>query len=109
VRCGWLNGLYERDEAGQATYLRELLEIFDTEGVDSAFVYLLALNGFPHRPNGDPRDDLDLASLGIVKVLDGQTGDTYPDMPWEPKAAFAAIAEQYSHRDPARGGDRRAE
>jgi len=31
-----LNGEYVRDEAGQATYLRELLEIFDTEGVDSA-------------------------------------------------------------------------
>jgi hypothetical protein len=91
-----LTGHYERDEAGQATYLRELLDIFDSEGVDSAFVYLFALYNFPHRPTSDPRDDLDLASLGIVKVLDARTGDTYPDLPWEPKEAFATIAEHYS-------------
>jgi hypothetical protein len=91
-----LNGQYQRDEAGQATYLGELLEIFDSEGVDSAFVHLFALYNLPHRPDGDPRDDLDLASPGIVKVLDGRNGGTYPDMPWEPKAAFATIAGRYA-------------
>jgi len=90
-----LNGVYERDEAGQAAYLSELLEIFDTEGVDSAFVFLFALPGYPHRPDGDPRDDLDRAGLGIVKLLEGRRGQTYPDMEWEPKAAFAAVAERY--------------
>jgi hypothetical protein len=90
-----LNGEYIRDETGQATYLRELLEIFDAAGVDSAFVFLLVLDGFPHRPDGDPRDDLDLASPGIVKVLGNHHGDTYPDMPWEPKAAFTALADYY--------------
>jgi hypothetical protein len=90
-----LGGEYVRDEAGQATYLRELLQVFDAEGVDSAFVFLFALGNFPHRPGGDPRDDLDLASPGIVKILDDRHGDTYPDMPWEPKAAFTALAEHY--------------
>ncbi|HEY0449410.1 hypothetical protein [Actinophytocola sp.] len=90
-----LNGEYVRDEAGQATYLNELLEIFDTEGVDSAFVFLFALYNFPHRPDGDPRDDLDLGSPGIVKILEGRHGETYPDMAWEPKAAFTAVAECY--------------
>jgi hypothetical protein len=90
-----LNGQYVRDEAGQATYLRELLEIFDTEGVDSTFVFLFALDNFPHRPDGDPRHDLDLASPSIVKILEGRRGDTYPDMTWEPKAAFTAVAECY--------------
>jgi hypothetical protein len=90
-----LNGQYARDEAGQATYLRELLEIFDDAGVDSAFVFLFALDGFLHRPDGDPRDDLDLASPSIVKILDNRHGDTYPDLPWEPKAAFTALAEYY--------------
>ncbi|MGH3321386.1 MAG: hypothetical protein ACRDN9_14650 [Streptosporangiaceae bacterium] len=90
-----LNGEYIRDEAGQATYLCELLEVFDTEGVDSAFVFLFALYNYPHRPDGDPRDDLDLASPGIVKVLEDRRGDTYPDMPWEPKAAFTALADYY--------------
>ncbi|KAA2263037.1 hypothetical protein F0L68_11095 [Solihabitans fulvus] len=89
-----LNGDYVRDEAGQAAYLRELLEIFDAEGVDSAFVYLFALGNYPHRPD-DPRHDLDLASFGIVKVLEDRKGDTYPDMPWEPKAAFTALADYY--------------
>jgi hypothetical protein len=89
-----LDGDYVRDEAGQAAYLRELLEVFDAEGVDSAFVYLFALYSHPHRP-GDPRRDLDLASLGVVKVLEDRTGDTYPDMPWEPKAAFTALADYY--------------
>jgi hypothetical protein len=84
-----------RDEAEQARYLSEVLELFDAEGVDSAFVFLFALDGFPHRPDGDPRDDLDMASPGIVKVLEGSHGDTYPDMAWEPKAAFAAVAERY--------------
>jgi hypothetical protein len=91
-----LSAEYERDEPGQATYLRELLEIFDAEGVDSAFVFLFALNNMPHRPDGDPRDDLDLASLGIVKVLEGRNGTTYPDLPWEPKAAFSAVADFYA-------------
>ncbi|MEV5308493.1 hypothetical protein [Streptomyces diastaticus] len=90
-----LTRVCERDEEGQAAYLRELLEIFDSEGVDSAFVFLFALHNLPHRPDGDPRDDLDLASLGIVKVLEGGRGVTYPDMPWEPKAAFAAVAGHY--------------
>lgn len=89
-----LNGDYVRDEAGQATYLRELLEIFETEGVDGAFVYLFALDNFPHRPD-DPRRDLDLAGLGIVKVLENRNGDTYPDMPWEPKTAFTTLADCY--------------
>jgi hypothetical protein len=90
-----LDGDYARDEAGQATYLRELLEIFDAEGVDSTFVFIFALSNFPHRPDGDPRLDLDMASLGIVKILEGRNGVTYPGMDWEPKAAFTAVAECY--------------
>jgi hypothetical protein len=90
-----LNGRYARDEAGQATYLSELLEIFTSEGVDSAFVFLFALDSLPHRPDGDPRHDLDLASPGIVKMLEGRHGQTYPDMAWEPKAAFTTVAECY--------------
>jgi hypothetical protein len=89
-----VNGDYARDEPGQATYLRELLQIFDAEAVDSAFVYLFALYNYPHRPD-NPRHDLDLASVGIVKVLEDGKGETYPDMPWEPKAAFTAIADYY--------------
>lgn len=90
-----LDGNYERDEESQATYLREVLEILDTEGVDSAFVYLFALESLPHRPNGEPSHDLDMASPAIVKTLEGRPGASYPDMEWEPKAAFHAVAECY--------------
>jgi hypothetical protein len=90
-----LDGEYERDEAGQAAYLRELLEIFDAAGVDSTFVFLFALESFPHRPEGDPRDDLDMAGPGIVKVFEDRLGETYPDLPWEPKAAFHALADYH--------------
>jgi hypothetical protein len=90
-----LNDHYARDEAGQASHLREMLEIFDAEGVDGAFVFLFALESFPHRPDGDPRDDLDLASPGIVKILEGRRGTTYPDLAWEPKAAFTTVARYY--------------
>ncbi|WP_406057126.1 hypothetical protein OG462_11820 [Streptomyces sp. NBC_01077] len=90
-----LNGEYARDEAGQAASVRELLETFDAAGVDSTFVFVFALHDHVHRPDGDPRDDLDLASYGIVKVFEDRKGDTYPDMEWEPKAAFAAVARHH--------------
>jgi hypothetical protein len=93
-----INGDFVRDEAGQAAYLRELLEVFDAEGVDTAFVFIFALYDHPHRPGGYPRDDLDLASYGIVKVFDDRHGNTYPGMPWEPKVAFTIIAELYARQ-----------
>ncbi|MFF5212157.1 hypothetical protein [Streptosporangium sp. NPDC000396] len=90
-----LNGDYARDEPGQAAYVRELLEAFDAGGVDSTFVFTFALYDHVHRPDGNPRDDLDLASYGIVKVYEDRLGATYPDMPWEPKAAFTTLADYY--------------
>ena len=88
-----LDGDYARDEEEQATYLRELLDVFAAEGVDTAFVYCFARYDLPHRD--DPRVDLDMASAGVVKVLESRSGHTYPGMRWEPKAAFAALAEHY--------------
>jgi hypothetical protein len=78
---------YVRDEEEQAAYLREVLEIFEAEGVDGAFVYMFALNNYTHRPD-DPSRDFDMACPGIVKV--------YEDGGWEPKAAFGAVAETYA-------------
>jgi hypothetical protein len=88
-----LDGDYVRDEQEQATYLTELLDVFTAEGVDAAFACTFVCYGLPYRPN--PREDLDMASWGVVKVLEDGFGDTYPDMPWEPKAAFAALADHY--------------
>ncbi|MFC4911815.1 hypothetical protein [Actinomadura gamaensis] len=87
----------ERDEDGQAAHVRELLEIFDEAGVDAAFVFTFALHNHVHRPDAaDPRDDLDLASYGIVKVYEDRLGTAYPGMPWEPKKAFHAVADFYA-------------
>ena len=89
-----LNAEYVRDEGEQATYLREVLDVFESEGVDSAFVNTFARYDLPHRD--DPREDFDMASFGVVKVLEGGArGRHYPDMPWEPKAAFTALADYY--------------
>ena len=88
-----LNGDYIRDEAEQATYLRELLAIFTAEGVDTAFANTFASYHLPHRR--DPRTDLDMASYGVVKVLEDRLGHSYPDMAWEPKAAFTALSDYY--------------
>jgi hypothetical protein len=98
-RPAWPNGDYVRDEDEQATYLREVLEVFEAEGVDNAFVNTFARYDLPHR--SDPREDFDLASFGVVKVLDGQIGSgvrRYPDMPWEPKAAFDTLADCYGRQ-----------
>lgn len=88
-----LNGDYIRDEQEQAGHLCELLDIFTAEGVDAAFVGTFACYGWPHRSN--PRDDLDMAGWGVVKVLEDRQGSIYRDVPWEPKAAFTALADYY--------------
>jgi hypothetical protein len=88
-----LNGEYIRDEGEQAAYIRELLDIYHAEGIDSVFVHTFAHYHLPHR--SDPREDLDMACFGIVKVLEDGLGHTYPDMPWEPKQAFTTLADYY--------------
>jgi hypothetical protein len=90
-------GEYTRDEDEQARYLRELLDVFDAEGVDHVFVYTFARYDLAYRTAS--HEDFDIASAGLVKVLEGGRGQRYPDMPWEPKVAFAAIAEYYRALD----------
>jgi hypothetical protein len=92
-RAHQLDGMYVRDENEQAAYILELLQIFEAEKVDAVFVNTFARYDLPHRE--DPIKDLDLASGGIVKVYEHEQGKTYAGMPWEPKAAFYALAEYY--------------
>jgi hypothetical protein len=92
ARAARLTETVERNEPEQAAYLRDLLDIYDGGGVDTAFVYTFASRHLP--TSEDPERDFDLGSFGIVKVLPpGRTGTAYPGMPWEPKAAFHALAE----------------
>ncbi|WP_405774725.1 hypothetical protein [Streptomyces sp. NBC_00859] len=88
-----------RDEGEQVRYMRELLPLFEDEGIDTTFWFSFAGFELPHR--ADPRTDLDLGSYGIVKMLEGGARDArpdrvYPGAPWEPKEAFYALAEFYS-------------
>ena len=92
-----IGGEYVRDEHEQARYISELLDIFESEGVDHVFVYTFARFDLPHRK--EPRNDLDVASCGIVKVLDDVRGVGVvreTDRRWEPKAAFTALARRYA-------------
>ncbi|GAA5198247.1 hypothetical protein GCM10023322_71180 [Rugosimonospora acidiphila] len=101
-----VNG-YMRDEAGQAQEITECLDIFNAGGADIAFVQTFVQPLNPWSP--DPRFDFDLASYSLVKSFASRLGDlaeefpkvpfdstkhgsTYPDMPWEPKASFHAVA-----------------
>ena len=93
-----LTGDYVRDEELQARELTEVLGILRAAGVDGVFV-----NSFvePLAPfSEDPRHDLDMSALSLVKSYEGRRGTTYPDMTWEPKAAFRAVADCYA-RQPA--------
>jgi hypothetical protein len=85
---GGLDGEYTRDEGEQVRYLHDLLGIFDAVGVDSAFWFTFAGFGLPHRD--DPRLDLDMASYGVVAILD-ENGAT-----WRPKESLHALAAAYT-------------
>jgi hypothetical protein len=88
-----LNAEYERSEAEQAQYLADLLTIFEQENVDGAFWFSFAGYELPHR--ADPRLDLDMASYGLVKIIENGRSAAYPDLNWEPKAAFDTLARAY--------------
>lgn len=108
ARPARFNRPVDRDEQEQADYVRELLDLFEDSGIDAAFVYTLARYDLPHDADSDDRD-FDKASLGVVKVLpQGRTSTTRPGLPWEPKAAFHALAEFGRGRSPAAGPARAA-
>jgi hypothetical protein len=90
-----LNGEHVRDEAWQAEKLTETLGILDSSGIDGAFI-----SGFVSQitPYSDvPQYDLDMASSSLVKYYGGRRkGTTYPDMPWEPKESFRAVADYFA-------------
>jgi hypothetical protein len=102
-----VDGDYVRDEAGQAREITECLDTFDARGVDIAFVHTFIQPLSPWNP--DPRFDFDLASYSLVKSFarrlgaraqdfpkvpwdTTEHGTTYPDLPWEPKESFRAVA-----------------
>ncbi|MFE3455805.1 hypothetical protein ACFXJ8_43575 [Nonomuraea sp. NPDC059194] len=80
-----------RDEEEQAGYVLELLGSYTEVGADTAFVNTFASRHLP--ASDDPGRDFDTAAFGVVKILEYGTGAAYPGLPWEPKAAFHALAD----------------
>ncbi len=89
-----LAGAYVRDELLQARRIVEDLAILDAAGVDGAFVCTFAEQLSTYSP--DPRHDLDMGALSLVKTFTRGHGTTYPDLPWEPKESFHAVARYYA-------------
>ena len=94
-------GKHVRSERVQADHIADMLEIFDSESIHSAYVYTFIQPDLPHSSN--PRDDLDLASFGLVKAIRAKHGDPRSPYRWQPKEAFHVLAEHNraaERRDP---------
>ncbi len=126
-----VDGHYVRDEGVQAREVTEELAIFDSAGMEGAFVFTFVSPTSAY--NDDPRFDIDLGSFSLVKSYPekdtfkqivaesakqakelgidtapdlsdkfanviGKHGTTYPNMPWEPKESFRAVADYYAKR-----------
>jgi hypothetical protein len=78
-----IRGEFIRDESEQVRYMRDLIPLFDEVGADVAFWFTFAGYRLAHRL--DPRHDLDMASFGVVKMLN--------DQEWEPKESFFSLAD----------------
>jgi hypothetical protein len=88
-------GDFVRDEAVQANELVDLLQILDAANVAGAFVYTFAAPTNTYNEN--PKYDLDMANYGLVTSYADKLGTIYPDMPWDPKEAFYAVADYYTN------------
>jgi len=97
-----LDGDYVYDQGVQARELADQLRILDEAGVDGAFVFTFV------QPGPDIKDaaimemlkdltfDPDIVSYSLVKSYADKHGTTYPDMPWEPKESFKAVADYFA-------------
>jgi hypothetical protein len=89
-----LKGHPVRDESLQGREIVETLNALDAAGVAGAFVCTFVDYLAP--TDHQPKYDLDMSALSIVKLMENRHGSTYPEMEWEPKEAFRAIADFYS-------------
>lgn len=93
-----LKGEYVRDESLQATEIVDQLRVLDGAGAEGAFIMTFVSPNNPTDEN--PLFDLDMASYSLVKsYADHKHGAIYPDMSWEPKESFRAVADYYTSRD----------
>lgn len=83
-----------RDEGVQAAYHRKMLGIFELAGIAGATVTELIHPTHPY--SDDPRLDLDMSSLSIVKTIRDDLSDHESPYRREPKESFHAIAAHYA-------------
>lgn len=86
---------YVRDESEQAAYHLKMFDTFEQAGVHGVAVSELIHPTHPH--STDPRQDLDTASMAIVKTIRDDYSDPASEYRWEPKESFHAIADYYAH------------
>jgi hypothetical protein len=98
VRPRLTKGNWQRDEDLQARELAETLAILGAEGVEGAYVSEFVTPEWPYSDNA--AFDLDMSSMSLVKSYGRAHGATYPDMTWEPKKSFRAVAEFYADGRP---------
>ena len=99
-----LKGDYVYDQTSQARELSALLEMNDRGGVYGTFVFTFVDAG-AGLPEGKEAEairlvsfDPDLVRYSLVKSYpDRRVGTSYPDMPWEPKESFRAVADYYAN------------
>jgi hypothetical protein len=88
--------IHERNEELQACCLRRQLELLDSAGVEGGFVFTFTAPLWPY--DDDPKHDLDADSFSLLKSCPGGRHDSaYPDMAWEPKEAFRAVADYFAN------------
>jgi hypothetical protein len=89
-----IDGDFTRDENLQARELIETLTILDAEHVHGAFVCEFV--SAAATVSEDPKHDLDMSAMSLVKSYADTHGTTYPDLAWEPKESFKAVAGFYA-------------
>ena len=97
-----LKGPYVYDQAAQANELAALLRWNEEAGAYGTFVFTFIETG-AGLPEGKAEEvlrsiefDPDLPRYALVKTYpDRRKGTAYPDMTWEPKQSFRAVADFY--------------
>jgi hypothetical protein len=89
-----------RSERTQADHIARMLDVFEAEALDAAYVYTFIAPDAPH--TRDPKHDLDIASFAVVKVIRERLADPASRYRWQPKRAFHTIADHYARAGSSR-------
>lgn len=99
-----LKGHYVYDQGVQAREIADQLHVIDETGIDAAFVFTFVqppavMNDAEKQMLQMIDFDFDIVNYSLVKSFLDQHGTTYPDMTWEPKESFHAVAEYYGRTE----------